>query len=180
MTNRYNTELLLVKAQAISLNRKTSENVFCGFYYQQCDKHYIFFNGNSIEIDCNTICRNTGLKVYGEYLFEGDLIEVSCGAMEMVCLSEDNDHWCTLMFIGSIPILLNAKTAINNIKRIMGNYRLSDTDKQLFEAYSATYKKLFLDRTLTIDDALDRPYKAPILTLECFYAESEQINLKTS
>ena len=86
----------------------------------------------------------------------------------------------TLMFTGSIPILLNAKTAINNIKRIMGNYRLSDTDKQLFEEYSATYRKLFLDKPLTIDDVLDRPYKASILTLECFYAESKQINLQTS
>lgn len=130
----------LYKVKALTLpwdyqldNPREKEKVVWGFLHQIDGEVYV----DKEQINPYTICRNTGIKVNGEYLYEEDLVRFGSGVspieIGIVVWDEYEKAWCiqsNTNFSGRTPI------RNKNIMEIIGNYALSEKDGKMFQVYS--------------------------------------------
>lgn len=152
----FDKELFKVKARVASDEDYTTptDKVVCGFYYQLADVDFIDVENEGyaerleypIEdycIACDTLCRNTGIKVKGRYVYEYDLVTYGSSTtgerMGMIVWNELQRQYG----IQTSSIYNNFSTQTNCINEIIGNYRLSDKDAAVFQEYSENEAKKY-------------------------------------
>jgi hypothetical protein len=114
------------------------EKVVCGFLYQINGVEVVKVDErDAIDINPNTVCRNTGVKVKGVYLYEKDLVKhgssINQGEIGIVVWDDFKKEWCiqsNANFSGRSPLRQK------NIIEIIGNYALSKDDADMFQKYS--------------------------------------------
>lgn len=132
----FNEELYMCKALTLE-----KEKIVQGFYIckgKTNKGHYICCPFGE-EINPYTLCRNTGIKKNGVYLYEWDLVEYSSAFEKGMAIIEFDEMRCRYML--RLNLDYSAKTDIEryNIK-VIGNVTLSDDDMKKFDDYSKNQK----------------------------------------
>lgn len=136
--SEFNSELYKVKG--VWLQDET-ESIITGFYYQ--DKHSREFiigeDFKHYEINPYTLCRNTGIKKNGKYLYENDLVEYSTAFDKGLGIIEFDEMRCRYMLRFNLDYSSRGDIDKYNIK-VVGNVALSDDDMKKFAEYSKKQK----------------------------------------
>ena len=114
------------------------EKIVCGFLYQINGVEVVKVDErDAIDINPYTVCRNTGVKVKGAYLYEGDLVKHGGGINQeeigIVVWDDFKKGWCiqsNANFSGRTPLRQK------NIIKIIGNCALSKDDADMFKNHS--------------------------------------------
>ena len=108
-------------------------------YYKENYKHFMFdvFADipHDVEINPYTLCRNTGIKKNGIYLYENDLVEYSTAFDKGLAIIEFDEMRCRYMLRFNLDYSSRGDIDRYNIK-VVGNVTLSDDDMKRFEEYS--------------------------------------------
>lgn len=159
---KFDVDLYKVKALEHCKDPK-EEHILCGFYYEVAGVDFLDVGNegfaerleypiNTYPIRPYTVCRNTGVKINGEYLYEFDL--VIFGNDDRMGIIVWNEFVMSYVINPSnnYSSFLRLKGPDSHIKKIIGNYMLSDADSKKFQKYS---------------DDLDAKYRGPEPTVEC-------------
>ena len=152
----FDKELFKVKARVASDEDYTTptDKVVCGFYYRLADVDFVDVENEGYAerleypnedycIACDTLCRNTGIKVKGRYVYEYDLVMYGSSTtnekMGMIVWDEMQHQY------GIRPSsVYNQFSPVKNcINEIIGNFRLSDKDAAVFQEYSEKEAKKY-------------------------------------
>ena len=152
----FDKELFKVKARVASDADYTTptDKVVCGFYYRLADVDFVDVENEGYAerleypnedycIACDTLCRNTGIKVKGRYVYEYDLVMYGSSTtnekMGMIVCDEMQHQY------GIRPSsVYNQFSPVKNcINEIIGNFRLSDKDAAVFQEYSEKEAKKY-------------------------------------
>lgn len=108
-------------------------------YYKANYKHFMFdiFADipHDVEINPYTLCRNTGIKKNGKYLYENDLVEYSTAFDKGLAIIEFDEMRCRYMLRFNLDYSSRGDIDRYNIK-VVGNVTLSDEDMKRFAEYS--------------------------------------------
>ena len=108
-------------------------------YYKANYKHFMFdvFADipHDVEINPHTLCRNTGIKKNGIYLYENDLVEYSTAFDKGLAIIEFDEMRCRYMLRFNLDYSSRGDIDRYNIK-VVGNVALSDDDMKRFAEYS--------------------------------------------
>lgn len=121
----------LYVVRALSLDEIECE----GYYYGGDNGHSINDGWEFIDINPYTLCRNTGIKKNGTYLFENDLVEYSTAFDKGLAIIEFDEMRCRYMLRFNLDYSSRGDIDKYNIK-VVGNVILSDNDMKRFEDYS--------------------------------------------
>ena len=125
--------LYLMKALDVDYDR-----VIVG-YYKANYKHFMFdiFEDipHDVEINPYTLCRNTGIKKNGKYLYENDLVEYSTAFDKGMAMVEFDELRCRYMLRTNLDYSARADIEKYTIK-VIGNVALRDDDMKRFAEYS--------------------------------------------
>ena len=152
----FDKELFKVKARVASDEDYVTptDKVVHGFYYRLADFDFVDVENEGYAerleyqneyycIACDTLCRNTGIKVKGRYVYEYDLVMYGSSTtrecMGMIVWNELQRQYG----IQTSSIYNNFSTQINCINEIIGNCRLSDKDAAIFQEYSENEEKKY-------------------------------------
>lgn len=111
-----------------------------------------FFEIGRVTKDCNmstekgwvrvnpyTLCRNTGIKKNGTYLYENDLVEYSTAFDKGLAIIEFDEMRCRYMLRFNLDYSSRGDIDRYNIG-VVGNVALSDDDMKRFAEYSKNQK----------------------------------------
>lgn len=87
------------------------------------------------EINPYTLCRNTGIKKNGAYLYENDLVEYSTAFDKGLAIIEFDEMRCRYMLRFNLDYSSRGDIDRYNIK-VVGNVALKDDDMKRFAEYS--------------------------------------------
>ena len=105
-------------------------------YYTNYEKKHIILNGSvGRNVNPYTICRNTGIKKNGIYLYENDLVEYSTAFDKGMAMVEFDELRCRYMLRTNLDYSARADIEKYTIK-VIGNVALSDDDMKRFAEYS--------------------------------------------
>lgn len=131
----FDPDLYKVKAIALpdNFNSDLKRKIICGFLYQKGNNEYVKNDNEDRWVNPYTICRNTGVKIKGVYLYENDLVNVDSKGVGRIVWGDFEKAWCiqtNANYSGRSPIRRQY------ITEIIGNYTLSDDDANMFQKYS--------------------------------------------
>lgn len=112
------------------------ENIICGFLYHK--ENYVFIKNETEDTWVNpyTICRNTGVKENGVYLYEFDLLRCKRGCGEelgIIIFDNFNKAWAIQSNNNHTG---RSSLKSTNIISVIGNVLLSKEDADTFQEYS--------------------------------------------
>lgn len=88
-----------------------------------------------VSVNPYSLCRNTGIKKNGTYLYENDLVEYSTAFDKGLAIIEFDEMRCRYMLRFNLDYSSRGDIDRYNIK-VVGNVTLSDYDMKRFEDYS--------------------------------------------
>ena len=134
----FDRELYMVKGVFL---QDEKEPTVIGFYYQdEYSRHFIIDNFKHYETNPYTLCRNTGIKKNGVYLYENDLVEYSTAFDKGLAMVEFDELRCRYMLRFDIDCSARGDIERYNIK-VIGNVTLNDEDMKKFAEYSNNQKR---------------------------------------
>jgi hypothetical protein len=129
----FDKELYKVKCVFI---KDEDEPIVEGFYYKDNrGRHFIIDDFIHFETNPYSLCRNTGIKKNGVYLYENDLVEYSTAFDKGMAMVEFDELRCRYMLRTNLDYSARADIEKYTIK-VIGNVALSDDDMKRFAEYS--------------------------------------------
>lgn len=129
----FDKELYKVKGIFI---KDEDEPIVEGFYYKDNrGRHFIIDDFIHFEINPYSLCRNTGIKKNGTYIYENDLVEYSTAFDKGLAIIEFDEMRCRYMLRFNLDYSSRGDIDQYNIK-VFGNVALSDDDMEQFAEYS--------------------------------------------
>lgn len=129
----FDKELYKVKGVFI---QDEDEPIVQGFYYKdKHNRHFIIDDFIHFEINPYSLCRNTGIKKNGKYLYENDLVEYSTAFDKGMAMVEFDELRCRYMLRTNLDYSARADIEKYTIK-VIGNVSLNNDDMELFAEYS--------------------------------------------
>jgi hypothetical protein len=133
----YKVKALTLPPDFIMDDCKGDEKVICGFLHNNGNSVFVKNDVEDTRINPSAICRNTGVKVKGIYLYENDLVKHGSGInnaeIGIVVWGEFEKGWCiqsNANYSGRSPL------GRKNIIDVIGNFALSKDDADMFQKYS--------------------------------------------
>lgn len=126
----FDKELYMCKALTL-----LNDELVKGFYTNY-EKRHIILNGSvGRNINPYTLCRNTGIKKNGTYLYENDLVEYSTAFDKGLAIIEFDEMRCRYMLRFNLDYSSRGDIDRYNIT-VVGNVTLNDDDMKRFAEYS--------------------------------------------
>ena len=118
----------------------TEDKIIKGFYFELCGNHYMGdYAKHGERINPYSLCRNTGIKKNGTYLYENDLVEYSAAFDKGMAMIEFDELRCRYMLRTNLDYSARADIEKYSIK-VIGNVALNDEDMTKFAEYSKSQK----------------------------------------